>query len=184
MPDRIVKEDLRVKKIEKALNGAMSTLLNHQNFSKITVNGICNEALISRATFYAHYADKYDLLKDWLMKFHPYSINKNEAYEQIEEAANKFVRENEKIINNVLDGANSETLDIICGYILSILDIANAESTEGDLRLNYIVLSNFYSGGIIYYLMWQIKNKFPPDIPAMNIHLYNVIEMLRELESA
>jgi len=44
---------------------AVLKLLNRRNFEKITVNDICEEALVSRATFYAHFNDKYDLFKYW-----------------------------------------------------------------------------------------------------------------------
>lgn len=184
MPVNIERTDLRVRKIEKALHSAMFTLLNHNNFSKITVNSICNEALVSRATFYAHYADKYDMLKYWLINFQPYVAKRDETYEQTEELASQFLRENEMIIKNLLNDANNETLEIICQYILTILDMAEDEAASGESRIKYTVLSNFYSGGIIYYLTWQIKNKFPSDIPTINIYLYKVIEKLREVETA
>lgn len=184
MPVSSEKEDLRVFKVEKALNTALLTLLNHKSFNKLTINGLCSEALVSRATFYAHYADKYDMLKCWLTKYQPHKITETNTYEQIEETANQFVRENKKLIKNLFDGADNETLEILCDYILSVLDIAEKEGVDGELHINYVVLSNFYSGGMVYYLMWQIKNKFPSDVPVMNIHLYKVIEKLRELETA
>lgn len=184
MPITSGKEDLRTKKVEKALNAAMSKLLNHHNFNKITVNGICNEALVSRATFYSYHTDKYDMLKNWLMGFQPYSIKRDMAYERVKTEASQLVNENEKILKNILDDANNETLEIICQYILSFLNMAEDKAMTGESRIKYAVLSNFYSGGIIYYLMWQIKNKFPSDIPTINIYLYKVMEKLREIESA
>ncbi|CCJ66750.1 TetR/AcrR family transcriptional regulator [Leuconostoc falkenbergense] len=41
---------------------AFLNVLNSTDFSKLTINQICDEAGISRITFYRHYADKYDLL--------------------------------------------------------------------------------------------------------------------------
>lgn len=35
-------------------------------FEQIKVSDICNEALINRSTFYDHYADKYDLLEEYI----------------------------------------------------------------------------------------------------------------------
>ena len=183
MLDEINRHDLRVRKVEKSLTEAMSILLNKQNFGKITIKDLCNEALISRATFYAHYADKYNMLEYWLFKYQPYKLEKDVVYEQAEETTNRFVHENEKIIINLFDDADNETLEILSRYILYLLDFAKKEYPN-EQRLKSIVLSNFYSGGIIYFIVWLIKNKFPSDVPAMNIHLYRLIEKMRELEIA
>lgn len=184
MHDNPYKQDLRVTKVERALTGAMLSLLGKQKFGKITINGLCNEALISRATFYAHYTDKYNMLEYWLYKYQPYKLEKDISYEQIEETTNKFVDDNKKIITNLFDGADNETLEILSRYILYLLNIDSKEHAKEDQRLRRIVLSNFYSGGIIYYFVWMINNKFPSDVPAMNIYVYKLIEKIRELEIA
>ncbi|PHK48904.1 TetR/AcrR family transcriptional regulator [Staphylococcus edaphicus] len=55
-------KDLRVIKTKRALSQNFFSLLEKQEFSSITVNQICNAALIHRTTFYKHFYDKYDLL--------------------------------------------------------------------------------------------------------------------------
>lgn len=176
-------EDLRVKKVDKALHAAMLTLLNSQKFKKITVSSLCDEAMISRATFYSHYLDKYDMLQDWLIEYQPYKLEKDAAYEQVETAINRFFNNNEKIIINLLSDADDETLEIFCRYILYVLDIADKKNINGKQSHKDVVFSNFCSGGILYYLMWQIKNKFPSDMPTMNKHVYHIIEKFRQLEA-
>lgn len=54
--------DLRVIKTKRALSESLFTLLESTMFSSITVNMICEEALVHRTTFYKHFYDKYDLL--------------------------------------------------------------------------------------------------------------------------
>ena len=56
------KEDLRVRKTKKALFDAFIKLLSQKSFDEITVNELCDEAGVRRATFYKHYADKFDFL--------------------------------------------------------------------------------------------------------------------------
>lgn len=58
------KTDLRVIKTKKMLYQALISLLTKKSFDKIKITDICQEALINRSTFYAHYDDKYDLLED------------------------------------------------------------------------------------------------------------------------
>ena len=56
------KIDLRVRKTLLAIDQAFLNLLKEKDFQQITIQDIADAALINRATFYAHYADKYELL--------------------------------------------------------------------------------------------------------------------------
>ena len=58
------KTDLRIIKTKKILFETLLKLMKHKNFDKIKISDICEEALINRSTFYAHYQDKYELLDD------------------------------------------------------------------------------------------------------------------------
>mgnify|MGYP004660683401 FL=1 len=58
------KKDLRIIKTKIALYNALTNLMKNKTFEEIRVSDICNEALINRSTFYAHYEDKYELLVD------------------------------------------------------------------------------------------------------------------------
>ena len=56
------KLDLRIKRTRKLLFGSLLLLIKDKDFESITVNEICDKALIHRTTFYKHYEDKHDLL--------------------------------------------------------------------------------------------------------------------------
>lgn len=56
------KKDLRVTKTYTALSNTFWELIQKKTFSEITVNELCNRALIRRQTFYKHFTDKYDFL--------------------------------------------------------------------------------------------------------------------------
>ena len=58
-----MQQDKRTIKTERAIREAAMTLLKRKALADITVNDICEAALISRNTFYGHYADKYLLLE-------------------------------------------------------------------------------------------------------------------------
>ena len=57
-------EDRRVRKTKRAAKDTLVRLLGRKNFDQITVTELCDEADISRITFYTHYADKYELAED------------------------------------------------------------------------------------------------------------------------
>ena len=53
--------DLRTRKTLTAIRNAFIKLRSHKPLEKITVKELTNEAQISKATFYLHYQDVYDL---------------------------------------------------------------------------------------------------------------------------
>jgi len=55
------KEDLRVLRTRKMLYDAFLELLSKKSFRSLTVGEITDQAMVNRATFYAHFADKYAL---------------------------------------------------------------------------------------------------------------------------
>lgn len=53
--------DPRVKRTRKLLQDALLELLAEKSFDAITVQDIADRSTINRATFYTHFADKYEL---------------------------------------------------------------------------------------------------------------------------
>ena len=56
------KLDPRVKRTRGLILGAFESLLAEKNFESISVQDVTEKAQINRATFYAHFEDKYALL--------------------------------------------------------------------------------------------------------------------------
>ncbi len=54
--------DIRYLRTERLIFDAFAKLLSRKSYEKITVQDIAGEAMINRATFYAHYVDKDALL--------------------------------------------------------------------------------------------------------------------------
>lgn len=60
---QVKKTDRRVKYTKMVIKNSFVKLLNQKPITKISVKEICDDADINRATFYAHYMDQYDLLR-------------------------------------------------------------------------------------------------------------------------
>lgn len=56
--------DKRILKTKKALKESLIDLLKKKNFDSVKITEICENALVSRNTFYNYYADKYALLAE------------------------------------------------------------------------------------------------------------------------
>lgn len=78
------KEDLRVRRTRKLLQSALMDLTSRKGFEFVTVQEICDHAMVNRATFYRHYADKYDLVDQYM----------DELYELLDQT------QNEQSVNN------------------------------------------------------------------------------------
>jgi AcrR family transcriptional regulator len=58
--------DPRVRRTRKLLEQAFLELMQEHNFQSITIQDIADRATVNRATFYAHFEDKYDLLDSFI----------------------------------------------------------------------------------------------------------------------
>jgi len=181
MPGNFRKVDLRVHKTRNAIHEALLKLLGRRSFARITVNALCEEAQISRRTFYMHFNDKYDLLK-----FHmtnncvkiKQGTNGENSCAQIETTINLLIREYEKEISNLVKDADNETLNLLYAGMLSILDVPEEKEEDGKLSPRYIVFSNFCTGGMMKLLSWQVENKFPQELQWVNANSISLIKHL------
>jgi AcrR family transcriptional regulator len=55
--------DPRIRRTRELLQQALATLLDTRDFERISVQDITDAATVNRATFYAHYPDKFALLE-------------------------------------------------------------------------------------------------------------------------
>ena len=53
-------QDLRFIRTNQMLCEAFKNLLENKKFEDITIQELCDQAYIRRATFYTHFMDKYD----------------------------------------------------------------------------------------------------------------------------
>lgn len=60
-------KNLRVTHTKQSLINAFFSLVDKKDFEKITIADITKGAKVNRATFYAHFEDKYDLI-DYIME--------------------------------------------------------------------------------------------------------------------
>lgn len=176
-----VKGDMRKMRTEKALINAMLSLLETRSFVRLTVQDLCREAWISRATFYAHFNDKYDLLRYWLNHLETELKPRDDSYHQLEQSINRFVHRRKNIIKNLMENASPETLALLHHCILSKI-FYSGEMQKPEPDTSDVVLSSFLVGGILYYISWQINNKFPRKLQLLNPYLYEMIRLLKKWE--
>jgi len=70
------KLDPRVKRTRSLILQSFSDLLAEKGFESISVQDVTDKAQINRATFYAHFVDKYELLDRWISQVFIQEIEK------------------------------------------------------------------------------------------------------------
>ena len=155
------KTDLRIIKTKKILFDSLLKLMKKKNFEKIKISDICEESLINRSTFYAHYEDKYELLIDLfedqkkvLLKEFEDNENKIFSKEYLMELLNiliDHIDENRETYSAIL--ANNRN-GILIDFLIDAIEKDVSEKLKGnseikisDLPLDIIV--KFYAGGLI-----------------------------------
>src|SRR5271168_358705 len=66
LPHDCEKLDPRILRTRQLLQDALRRLLQEKEFDKISVQDITEAATLNRATFYAHYSDKFALLEEFI----------------------------------------------------------------------------------------------------------------------
>ncbi|WP_251547835.1 TetR/AcrR family transcriptional regulator [Limosilactobacillus caecicola] len=151
---------------------ALETLLRKKPFEKITVDQICNEALLHRSSFYRYFHDKYDLLEQLINNRLSQLIASAPTENDFIEIAANYLNDNKDIFRHLsADNANSTLYTEMIRITSEVL----LKQSEDDQRHGEIlkVISNSedpdlqsyaFAGAIMGCLYWwQSKNY---DVPV------------------
>ena len=162
------KNDLRVKKTKNALYNTLMELMKTKSFEEIKVSDICNAALINRSTFYAHYNDKYELLKDAIDNLKNSLIeelNKNvktsntkEYYLEMISILLNHIEEKRNIYQQImLNNRNSIMVDIL--YDVLDHDITSKIKKTKSEKIPGEIIAKFYIGAVFNVGLIFLKNE-------------------------
>ena len=159
------KMDLRVLKTYKSLYEAFFKMLEEKKFEDITVNELCERAMVRRATFYKHFADKYEFFAffvrgtqdefnanvlDYDYEDSPYSY-----YVYLLKNSVKLLKEHKKIVDNVLKSSAFPTLlEIVSEEVYRNVLLHMKQNVRDGMAIAVSpdILASFYTGGIVQCL--------------------------------
>ena len=125
------KEDLRIIRTRKLLSSTLLDMMEEQSLEKISVIDLCTKALVNRATFYAHFEDKYHLLtfaleelKDEVYARFSKDVKASSPKEVLVKLAHltfDFVKDNRNHVANLLaHNRNGSALYRLCDKVVAI----------------------------------------------------------------
>jgi AcrR family transcriptional regulator len=199
--------DLRIRRTRKLIWEALLKLMAEKGFASITVNEICELAMVHRTTFYKHYEDKHDLLKQGIIELFDEFINDTVPATKDSILAYSFdappaqitrlfshAAENRNTYKTLLfsDG-NNIYRDIAAKYIAKFIFNRATDITKEthQVQIPLEIISQFTSGATVSLLQWWLEknNPFTPEEMAIYITrlcalgAYSAIGIAKENES-
>lgn len=187
------KTDLRIRKTYKALCDAFVTILEKKRFDDLTVNELCDEATIRRATFYKHFADKHDFFSFFIRQKQDQFISQakeetppNGIYAYtlyLTQRSILYFKDHESLIQNILKSDMSASpLDIFNEEIHSniLSNLKEHQQRSCTFSVSPELLASFLSGGIFS----TIRNSvLQPQLFNIDTIMENMSKVLTCLET-
>ena len=164
--------DLRIQKTHKALVEAFLSLLKEKRFENITVNEICDTAMVRRATFYKHFGDKYELFTFMLQyirrEFQDRSSTSEshrdtpDPYVLIVKDTLDFLDENEALVQSVMNSsAFSVLMDLFSAQVTMEVKRHLLEAEKNGEKLPFVpeLLALAFTGMLSSIGRWWIQHK-------------------------
>lgn len=164
--------DLRIIRTYKSLTEAFLQLMSEKHFEDITINELCERAMIRRTTFYKHFADKYEFFRFFIRQLQTdfdaastFSSDYQDPrtfYISIIRHVMDFFREHEKFVNMVLSSNMLSTLlDILSEQItFDIVQKIKIGIKKGiDVPAPPEIVAAFFTGAIIHTIRWWLTQK-------------------------
>ena len=164
--------DLRIQKTYMALTSTFYELLEEKRFEDITVNELCDRAMVRRATIYKHFGDKYEfftfIIREIQGEFDKEITGSLDTdmpidfYITIVHRVIIFLTERERLIQSVLKSECFPSLLRILSEQVEF-DILQKlkENAEKGYRLiaDPEVMAHFFTGAILETLQWWLTHK-------------------------
>ncbi len=166
--------DLRVRRTRKLLWEALMMDLSERAFEEITVQDICERAMVHRTTFYKHYEDKYDLLAQGMRRMFDALISEEEhkppsAY-SVDDPPPYFVRlfehaaQHQRFYQLMLCGEGIGPFQkLIKEYIVGVVSANARELPQATRRFTVpaTMHAQFVAGATLSLLAWWVENDMP-----------------------
>lgn len=161
-------KDLRVRRTRKMLRESLTHLLRKKEFDKISVIDICNEAMVTRPTFYVHYSDKYELLEDsisnvLLEPLEEYRVKDHKItdFEEMFSLCSEVIRNIEARRNEISDilKKNEYVSFYVRRYLSKVL--SNIISSRAIPLVPKEIYSAYYSDACVGVISLWIKDDLP-----------------------
>lgn len=171
-------EELTVNRTTITLYRAMFSLLSTTPFDDITVNDICQKAMVSRSTFYSYFQDKYQLVIFCL----------EQERDQLDIIKGENVKENILKMLKQIEAKKEIYINIFLAQTNRELNRMFVQHTQGFIRFGLQkiisleeeleVLTVLYSTGYAGTIMWWLETGFTVSAENLADYLYYAFTLI------
>lgn len=164
------KEDLRIIRTRKLLSNTLLDMMEEESIEKISVIDLCNKAMVNRATFYAHFEDKYHLLSfaleelkdDLYAKFTKDTklTTPNETINSVMiMAVDFFFDQHNHIANIIRNNRGGKVVSTIQDSIAHSIKYQLSKYKDTyEIKIPLQLIASFIAGGMLNTALWCIDN--------------------------
>lgn len=169
------KMDLRIRKTYLALHNAFDELLSEKRFDEMTINELCDRAMIRRTTFYKHFADKYEYyafyIKECVSTFQDRlapDVDDGEVNAYLIHMSRetiRFLQQHNKLVQNIKNSSMFPMLlSILLEQISYDMEQVFRRARETSLEKAQIEgIAAFLAGGVTNTVFRYLRNNEPID---------------------
>lgn len=175
---------------ERDFQNALLKLLTTQSFLSLTVEQICDEAMMHRSSFYRYFNDKYDLLKHTVNnKITTLVDDSNDSSEEVANVVT-WLCDNKRILRNLATGKANSSLYATMVNILADI-ILNRYDQQIDDRIvravslfpNHETGAYMISSSIVGAFYWWRSQDYDVDRETILKHANSFINWLEQQQS-
>lgn len=173
--NKLKKEDLRTKRTRKMILEAFINLVEEKGYEHVTVSDIASQAMINRATFYAHFKDKQDVydyifkeaVEQFMIVLAPVQLGRTNqlqlhAIEQIITHIFEKIQENRVFFKTVLNAHGNEQLrkqisQILRSTYANIFEQVEIREEDFIVPIDFII--EYMSSTFMASLHWWINQE-------------------------
>ena len=167
--------DRRSARTRRLLHQALMQLILGKPYDSITVQQIIDEADVARATFYAHYAGKDDLLRRGFDHLRSELLQAKAEAEQASDVPRlSFLKglfdhaDRYKLVYRGLLGTRASPI-VLNEFRKLIVEMVRPEvSTSNHPEISRELLAHFIADGVQSVVTWWVERQ--PDLPATSAH--------------
>lgn len=175
-------EDRRVQRTRQLLQGALLSLIQEKGFEALSVQDIIDRANVGRATFYAHFENKEDLLASGIDGLRAsLKERQRQALSQPRGTDDRlfgfsqelFIHANEhrEVFRAMVGKRSGAVIQQLLHKMLVDLvrnELKAMDSRSGTASVPTEAVVQFVAGGLFGLLMWWVNGKMRLSVPEVN----------------